>query len=321
MSMPTDHGRGEPVARRVTRVMRAGVAAGLVIGCGPTVRPPSPPDEPVGVARYTVVRPQQRTPGREIVLGEMCPQGAAGRPAVAPLMMRTVSWTDADAEVSNAVERGSVPRFVVFGVDGKQAGVFDTMGVTDLGIEQAVAAGTYVGAGPCTSDAGGGARGEEPRCGITLGGCGLAIGEVARPDDPPPTPKISTGGACLSGDSIAIDIDGDGVAEAFPLASVLDGGRSPAAEWSAAPTAGAACTPTFQLYDLRLVRAPEAGRPVDPKWTVGLDVMGVADLDGDARMELVLAFRFPTARTIAVYSALGSPQRLELVGENESFPR
>ncbi|HLL21613.1 MAG TPA: hypothetical protein VK427_05755, partial [Kofleriaceae bacterium] len=55
--------------------------------------------------------------------------------------------------------------------------------------------------------------------------------------------------------------------------------------------------------------------------TVGVDVLGVADLDGDGRMEIVLAMKFPTARTIVVYTATSSPQRLELAGEGQSFRR
>jgi len=111
------------------------------------------------------------------------------------------------------------------------------------------------------------------------------------------------------------------VVESFPLASVLDGVRGPSAEWSAAPLAGAACTPTFELYDIKLAAPPEPGKPVDPKSIVVLDVMGVVDLDGDGRKELVIALRFSTVRTILVYTATESPQRLELAGEGQSFPR
>lgn len=291
----------------------------LVVGCGPAVRPPEPPPEPGPVGKLAPRRPQ--VGGRQVLVGEMCPQGAAGRPAVAPLMMRNVQWTDEATEVSSAVERGSVPRFVVYGIDGKPAGAFDTVGVADVGLAQQVAAGTYVGASPCTADAGNNARTEDPRCGVATGGCGLAIGELVHPDDPPVTPAFPTGGACLSGDAIAVDIDGDGVSEAFPLASALDPIRGPAPEWSAAPTAGATCTPTFQLYDIKLVRPPEPGKPIDTKSIVTLDVLGVIDLDGDGRRELVIALRFPTVRTVLVYTASGSPQRLELAGEGESFPR
>lgn len=310
MSMTTD---------RLARLRVAWLV--LAVSCGPAVRPDGPADEPGGVVR-TPPRPPAAASGRQIVVGEMCPQAAAGRPAIAPLVMRTVTWTDEASEVTSSVERGSVPRFVVLGVDGAQAGVFDTVGVADVGLPQSVAAGAYVGALPCTTDAGSGQRVEQPACKAALAGCGLAIAEISRPDfDLPDTPQFATGGACLAGDGLAVDIDGDGVSEVFPLASLLDGGRSPTTEWSAAPTAGAGCTPTFQLYDVRLVLPPEPGKPVDPKWTVFLDVLGVLDLDGDARKEIVLALRFPTVRTVVVYTPSGSAQRLELAGEGQSFPR
>ena len=308
-----------------TDLVRARCVAWLVIvagaGCRPAVRPDRPGDEPGPVARMDQPRPKLAG-GRQILVGEMCPQAAAGRPAVAPLVMRSATWVDAQADLAYVVERGMVPRFAVFGVDGKVAGVFETVGLTDLGISLQVAAGTYVGGMPCTADAGGGQRTEEPRCAPATGGCGIAVGELARPDDPPPTPAFQTGGACLHGDALAADIDGDGVLEQFPLAAVLDGVRSPAAEWSAAPApAAATCKPTFSLYDVRLTPVVEPGKPVDPKHTVGLDVLGVVDLDGDTRKELVLALKFPTVRTIVVYTAPESARRLELAGEAQSFPR
>ena len=291
----------------------------LISACGPAVKPPSPPAEPEPIGK---VGPTKVASGREVVVGEMCPQGAGGRPAVAPLVMRTVQWTDNVGEVTAAVERGSVPRWVVFGSDGKRAGFFDTLGLVDIAPNQSVASGTYAGSGPCTYATGALAnRAEDPKCTAALAGCGLAVGELAHPDEPPDTVDFATAGACLSGDELAVDIDGDGRVESFPLAEVLDGIRGPAAEWSAAPTAGAACKPQFELYDVKLVPAPEAGKPVDAKGTVMLDVLGVVDLDGDGRKELVLALRFPTVRSIVVYSAVESPLRLALVGEAVSFPR
>jgi hypothetical protein len=260
--------------------------------------------------------------GRHVLVGELCPQAASGRPAVAPIAMRTASWTDAPGELASAIERGSVPRLAVLGVDGKVAGVFDTLGLTDVGAMHAVATGTYVGGLPCTRDAGGGQRAEDPRCAPVTGGCGLAVGELARPDDPPAVPAFSIGGACVIGDALALDLDGDGALEQFPLAAALDGVRSPATEWTAAATPpGATCAPEFVRYDLRLTPVAEPGKPIDPKHVVGLDVLGVVDLDGDGRRELVIALRFPTVRTIAVYTAPSSPQRLELAGEGTSFPR
>jgi len=317
MSMPTDR----PASHRVAWLGAFASAMAIAAGCGPAFKPPAPPPEPGPVGKPD---PGPRGPvvsGRQIMVGEMCPQGAGGRPAVIPLMMRTVRWSDTAAEVSEVVERGSIPRWTVYGTDGKSAGAFDTLGVADVGLQQSVASGTYVGASPCTADAGKGQRSEEPACVAATEGCGLAVGELTRPDDPPSSPAFPVGGACLSGDAIAIDVDGDGQIESFPLASALDGIRGPAQEWSAAPTAAAACTPTFKLFDIKLVRPPEPGKAVDPKSLVVLDVLGVLDLDGDGRKELVLALRFSTVRTVAVYSATSLPQRLELVAEGQSGHR
>ena len=132
---------------------------------------------------------------------------------------------------------------------------------------------------------------------------------------------FQTGGACLAGDALAVDIDGDATPEQFPLASVLDGVRSPAPEWTSSPTATGTCKPTFEVYDVRLTPVAEPGKPIDPKHVVGLDVLGVVDLDADGRKELVLALKFPTVRTIVVYTAAESARRLELAGEAQSFPR
>jgi hypothetical protein len=294
--------------------------------CGPAIKAPEGPGAEPATTKATPT-PINRA-ARQVVVGEMCPQGAGGRPAVAPLIMRGVQWTDAAADVVNTVERGSVPRFIVFGVDGRMAGVFDTLGIVDVGLQQSVATGTYAGALPCTygldtkpSPGQLATRAEDPKCGPVTNNCGLAVGEITHPDEPPLTPAYTTGGACLSGDQLAVDIDGDGRIESFPIAGVLDGIRAPAAEWSASPTSQAACAPHFQLYDLHLVPEPDPGKPADQKLTVMLDVLGVVDLDGDGRRELILALRFPTVRTIVVYSPLATAQRLELVGESMSFPR
>jgi hypothetical protein len=220
-----------------------------------------------------------------------------------------------------AVERGSVPRFVVYGVDGKVAGRFDTLGVAEIGVTQSVASGTYVGASPCTSDDGKQGRIDHPKCTTATQGCGFAVGPLGRPDDPPDNISFPTSGACLQDNAIAVDIDGDKVMEQFPLSGVLDGIRSPAKEWSAAPVVGAKCTPSFTLFDIKIVPQLEPGKGSAAQHNVGFDLLAVADLDGDGRNELVIALKFPTVRTIVVYGSTGTPQRLELLGEGQSFPR
>jgi hypothetical protein len=300
---------------------RAGVAWLVTLGaCGPVVRPDQPASEPGPVSAKVETGPT-KVRGRQVVVGELCPQGAGGRPAVAPVVMRSVRWTDSKDEVSAAVERGSTPRFVVYGVDGKIAGRFDTLGLAEIRPGQAVASGTYVGAAPCTVDDGTGKRVDDAKCIAATAGCGLAVAELGRPDEPPDMANIAVGGACLQDNALAVDIDGDKVMEQFPLPSILDGIRSPAKEWSAAPVVGAKCAPKFEVLDLKIVPHLEPGRGSAADHIVGLDLIGVVDLDADGRMELVIAFEFPTVRTIAVYAATGSPQRLELVGEGEAFPR
>jgi hypothetical protein len=303
------------------KLPRVACVFAVVLGaCGPRVQPDRPfPEEAVVVHRERAPAPTRA--GRQVVVGELCPQSAAGRPAVAPLLLHTTQWIDTPSEVTGAAERGTTPRFVAFGVDGKAAGVFDTVGLAEVSLGQSVAAGTYIGGAPCTSDAGQGQRAEEPRCTAATNGCGLAVAELARPDDPPETPAFPTGGACLSGDALGVDIDGDGAVEWFPLAQALDGIRGPAKEWSATRIPKPPCTPKFVLYDVRLAPEAEAGKPPDARAIVMLDLLGVVDLDGDGRKELVIALRFPTVRTIVVYSATSSPERLELVGEAQSFQK
>jgi hypothetical protein len=75
------------------------------------------------------------------------------------------------------------------------------------------------------------------------------------------------------------------------------------------------------LYDVKLVPEAAPGKTPDARATVTLDLLGVIDLDGDGRKELVIALRFPTVRTVVVYSASQSSQRLELVGEAQSFQK
>jgi hypothetical protein len=81
------------------------------------------------------------------------------------------------------------------------------------------------------------------------------------------------------------------------------------------------CQPSFTLYGIRLAAEPDPGKRVDEKSVVMMDVLGVLDLDNDGRRELVIALRFPTIRSIVVFTASHTAQRLELAGEAQSFQR
>jgi hypothetical protein len=311
--MPLDEDTGNPVARRGagTRMTRLFFAAVVLAGagCGPKVRMD---DEPVA-ERATGRGRTDAAPARAVLLGEMCPDGAAGRPGIAPLLVRAVGWTDDADDVATQLERAA-RRFAVFGLAGARAGLFEVLGTADVGLPQDIAMGSYVGRGTCTPEGG-----DQPdaACEKATRGCGLAVASIepgaAEREDEIPAPTVGT--ACLSGDALLVDVDGDGATESFPVAQFVDGLRAPAEEVLASPVVGVACDGRFTLHGLEVTAPEDPGVAVDPRYTVTLDVMGVLDLDGDGRREVALAFRYPEGRTVALYSALAVAGRLELVGE------
>jgi len=315
--MPLDEVEGNRVARaRAFTDVRPLVLLILVAGCGPKVRPDLPDDEPSPVANRPVGK-THAPPGRNVLVGEMCPEGAAGRPGVAPLLVRGVGWNDDADDVTAQLER-SAHSFAVLGLDGKRAGVFEVLGVADVGLPSDVAIGSYIGRSPCAPGTTDGGAADDALCLAATGGCGLAVASIDRgaPGDAGEVPELTVGGACLAGDSLIVDIDGDGAAESFPLGQFIDAVRAPAEEVLAAPVVGVACEPTFALYNLVIVPPPEdAGTADDPRYHVTIDIIGVADLDGDGRRELAIAFRYPDGRTLGLYSAIAQSGRLELVGQ------
>lgn len=297
------------------------VACWVGIGaCGPAVPPVAPPPEPgtaavAAPAPAAEARPAAVRPGRRILLGELCPQSASGRPALAPILLRGVQWTDETEELASAISHGQAARFMVFGVDGKRAGTFDALGLAE-GAPQAMALGSYSGAPPCTKTGPTSARIEDAQCQSATSGCGLAVallGDAAEPLEAKP------GGVCQSGDALVVDLDGDGTSEAFAVAELLDGVRGPAEQLEARPGGAAPCTPQFALWGVRQVA--EAGKAADPRYVVTIDVLAVLDLDDDGRRELILALRYPDQRTIAVFGVAEVATQLRLLGESSSLGR
>lgn len=313
---------------------------GAGTGCGPAVPAMAPLIEPgedpgtgSGIGQGsaasgpTVVAPGPRggtspRPGRRIVVGEMCPLGVAGRPGLLPLLLRGVQWTDEPVEVGSAISRGEATKFSVFGLDGKRAGTFDPVGIAEVGLPQTVAAGAYSGAGPCTRGSASGVRLEEPPCQSATRGCGIAVatlGDAAGRDGAGSGQEWKTGGACVAGDELAIDVDGDGAAEVFPLAGFLDGRREPAELVEARPQVAAACAPSFTVFGLRHAAPPDAGKRA-AEYVVLMDVLAVVDLDDDGLQEVVLGLRYYDGRSVAVYSGVaggadGNGAALRLIGE------
>ncbi|RMH45232.1 MAG: hypothetical protein D6689_00365 [Deltaproteobacteria bacterium] len=292
----------------------AGLAAALAIACsaGPrrapaprsASRPPPRPDAVAGAVAGAVV-------------GQMCPEAAGGRPAVLPLVIAGTRWTTDPSAVSRAVARGEVRAFAVFAWDGRRAGVFRVAGAADVGLAPRVALGSYAGGSPCAAPARPGDPARDiPECAAALAGCGLAVaplepggGYRARPfDEVEPPPRAAVGGACAAAGQLVVDIDGDGHPEVFRLADVLAGG-SFADEWGAAAAPARRCEPRFAI---RGIAGGDGER---------LDLVGVVDVDGDGRREVVLALDRDGGGEWAVYSAAATPARLELVGRAAPFPR
>ncbi|MBP9084759.1 MAG: hypothetical protein KBG15_01525 [Kofleriaceae bacterium] len=257
---------------------------------------------------------RQAGPGQQILLGEMCLQAAAGRPAVDPLLLRGVQWGNDPVELSAAIERNSDAQFAVLALDGSRAGVFVNIGLAEIPGLDGVAAGSYIGSPPCTRAVAGGERAEDPACNVAMKGCGLAIADLGPGRS---APELGIGKACLRGDAMVVDVDGDGTSEWFSTKELLDSTRAPSGEWlaQAAVADAAVCTPSFAVYNATLTPTSDAQGKPDPKFNIGLDLLGVVDLDGDGRVELVLALRYADARTVVVYSARTMANRLELIGE------
>lgn len=273
------------------------------IACRPSFQPEPPGAEPTPVMETH--RPGSQA-GRGAVLAELCLDGADGRPALAPLVMRAVSWSTDRDELEAALARGQASVFAVASFDGKRAGRFSVLGAADGG---AVALGSYAGGPPCAP--GGVVDAVADRaCLAARRGCGVALAPLAAAggllDEEREPPELVVGGACVAGAELAVDIDGDGVLERFPLAGFLDSGRAPEAEVSAANGGAATCAPRFASYGVAL---PGDGVKVEA------DVLAVLDVDGDGWRELVLGLRYPDRKTVAIYSATESVARLTLVGE------
>lgn len=311
-----------------TRFLLPAVAV-AAFGCRhqPGPRPPGvAPTEPAP-ARPASVRPAAPPPARETLIGEMCP-GRAGaptgdRPAVVPVVSRKLVWSTDPEELARPIATGAARQFTVLAWDGRRAGVFSVAGAADVGLLVDVAIGTYAGAPPCSQppDEAGSSKQEVPACVAVQGGCGLALsalepagGHEARPfEELPDVTAFDTGGACVAGGMLLVDVDRDGEPEAFPAASFLDAVRGPAEEVTAVDRGDATCAPAFALAAV----IP----PGDPRDWLGLDLLGVVDLDADGRMELIVLLKYPDRRTWAVYAAPNIAARLELVAESLPWQR
>ncbi|HTJ42139.1 MAG TPA: hypothetical protein VL463_08585 [Kofleriaceae bacterium] len=299
----------------------------LLAACGPAVHPMTPAGPEVAnavAANAGASGPpaMHAVAARRVLVGEMCPEGAAGRPGVTPMFVHGADWKDEIADIEEPIAQSAVRQFAVLGEDGKRAGVFTVMGAADVGQGADVAIGSYTGGSVCALASTSGKPTDDPACVAATRNCGLAVAPIVPGQDTfgggesDDAIAPATGTACVTGDSLVVDIDGDGAAETYSLSSFLDPVRAPADEVSATPTASPACKGAFAKWKARVDTGGEPGGATpDPKYKVEIDLVGVADVDGDGRKELFVAFRYPDRRTVAIYSATSTAARLDLVGE------
>jgi hypothetical protein len=313
-------------------VLFAALVAGgaLVLGCGPKVAvdgPGTTPDQGDG-GGAKARRASGPAPLRQVLIGEMCPTAAAGRPAVLPLFARGVTWSDDAEDLSARLERSAVRQFTVLGWRGQRAGVFSHAGVADVGMEALAVIGAYTGGSPCAApsvkkdDGTEVGAGDDATCAAAQAGCGIAFGALERVgggfgtamygEEPEPL-ELDIGGACVSGAMLLVDVDADGAIEAYPVASFLDPVRAPAEEVIASTREGGSCVATFAVR--------QAIPAADPKHWRGMDITAVVDVDGDGRREIIATYHYEDHRTVAIYTATDSVARLDLVGEAVPWPR
>jgi hypothetical protein len=219
------------------------------------------------------------------LVGLMClPAGQPARLWV--IAVRDAGWHDQPGEVQRLV-RGQADRpFLVLSATGGRAGVWNGVGVIDP--RGPTLGGGYAGAAACLP--------EDGRCLRARGQCALAVASLGEDGRAEP-PRLATGGACLEGDSLAVDVDGDGQREVFD-ARALD--ALPDELPLVARTS--ACTPSFVAT-----------------WP-GLVLLGVVDVDGDARQEIVVGRvgERGDVERVAIYAAVGKAGRLRKVSDREA---
>lgn len=276
---------------------RITITLGLA-ACGGTQ---SSPHKPITATPKPAVVEKPATEGPSLLLGWYCPESAAGRPGVEPVLARDPAWTNEEAVLERAISARRAKRFSVLGYQGQLSGILSVAGGATSGGAR-LAIGSYLGAEPCDIvDSLGNVRSTDEQCLHATQNCSLAVGLLepaggfdARPyEEDPEAAELAKSAACEIGQNLAVDVDGDGTAERFSLSEIL-AGRSPV-ELPLQDEGGRTCESSF------------ASPIADAEDLVRV---GVLDLDGDGRPEVV----YRNASEFLVYGAPNSPARMELLG-------
>lgn len=266
----------------------------LAFACG------DKPKKAATAPRSRAVVPEPSRPGEpQRMLGQLCPSVAAGRPALVPVAVLAGVWSAAGSDAERFIASRMARQFSVLSWQGERAGVLAVAGLARSD-DRAVAIGSYAGGLPC-ADREGKAISE---CVAATGGCGVAIARLepsgglqARPFEEDPEPlELATARVCIDGDELSVDIDGDGRLEVFERSAIASGGTL-AAELMSRSSAQRACEGSFASGNLG----------------AGVSLLGAADFDGDARIELVISLRAAGREQWAIYRAAQTAARLERV--------
>jgi len=215
---------------------------------------------------------------------------------------RSLDWSDDPDTLRDLLARGSIQVFRVLSFAGGNAGQFTVAGLVDLDTVTPVALGGYAGGPTCEPGSA-----SERECQAMLTGCGVAVAAPA-PFGDDSVVDVHTGTGCVVGTSLCVDTDEDGASEAFPLRAFMGPLREPTDEVTGGGGCKAPCEPRF---------ARAAIVPGDnPKVWRGMDLVGVLDLDGDGRLEIILRYNYGDKATWAVYSPEQTSRRLTLVAES-----
>jgi len=261
------------------------VVVALVVSCAPAPRP-------AAIESMTLhpAPPQPSAAGPRHLVGETCVGAQLSRPHVFPLFAGgDVAWT-ADESVTRTPLIEGPQRFTVLGFDGKSHGQISTSadGVASAARGFVGTSNFIGGGGPCAYPRPDGSRVASLGCGAA-GGCGISVAIMGAPAPP----SVTVGHVCRVDGSVVGDFDGDGATEAFPLEAF----RRPG-DVDGVPYAGGMCAqPHFAWYRL----------PVDADV---VDFLGVVDLDGDSRLEVLVAYT-PAGgpRTVTLYTPASGPAR------------
>jgi hypothetical protein len=237
------------------------------------------------------------------LLGEVCFDGSQAGPRLQlHFAIRNGTWVGEPSDVAAPLRRGR-PSFTVFAVDGRRDGVFRPWHAVGSGpagvVRGAYGPDRYRGWGPC-------ALGREPRLGKIVDGacqgCGIAVAHVG--SDVDGVQDVTR--MCMAEHSLVADMDGDGKAEAFALDALFETPTAPEHLDGVEAGTGTCSAKRFAWWQ------PAIGGSRKPDTTY-VDVLGVADFDGDGRREVVLAVRSGPVSRLVVYRAARGAVRLDQI--------